>query len=162
MQILTQKILKEKLIYNPVSGRFTWVKSNSRSKGAISGWQEPGRYTRVNIAGKLYYAHRLAFLYMTGVFPVADIDHINGNKSDNRWGNLRQATRSQNLVHRRVRKDNVLGIKGVAFAKDRSKFRAKVWENGKTKYIGQFDTVELAEACYQKHASTMHGEFYHI
>lgn len=161
--LITQDYLKSILIYDPISGDLTWIKPSTRrlKVGDVAGWREPNRYTRINIKGKLYYAHRLAFLYMTGRWSENDIDHINGKKSDNAWVNLREATRSQNFYNRGISSNNTTGVKGVSWDKAREKFAAKISVDGKLKNIGRFDNIEDAKTAYQGYAKKIHGEYYY-
>ena len=162
---VTQEYLKSVLDYNPETGIFTWkdrldvsASCNIQFAGKKAGTIQSGnRYIIIGIRYKRYYAHRLAWLYMKGEWPPDELDHINGDKQDNRFENLRLATRGQNTVNRPVRKDSILGIKGVA--PFRGKFRASIWENGASKHLGVFDTCEEAAVVYQKAAEKLHGEF---
>lgn len=88
-----------------------------------------------------------------------DVDHINGNKLDNRRCNLRVCTRSQNLQNMKLRKDNRLGVKGVTFNKARQKYVAQITSNGKNKGLGYFLTIEEAKAAYDKAALEKFGAF---
>ena len=95
--VLTVEELKKNLHYNPNTGVFTWVKINSnRIKiDSAPGYVQNG-YLRIAVGGKQYQAHRLAWLYMTGQMPAEFIDHINGDRTDNRFLNLRECTSQQN------------------------------------------------------------------
>jgi hypothetical protein len=91
--------------------------------------------------------------------PSHQIDHINGDRTDNRLENLREATNSENQYNSKTRKDNKLGIKGISCYRE-GKYRAYTRDNGKKIHIGCFDTLEEAKAAYDKAASTIHGEFF--
>jgi hypothetical protein len=93
---------------------------------------------------------------MTGKWPTPEIDYINGNRSDTRWANLREATRSQNSVWRHTR--NKLGVKGVWVEKNGA-YVAQIRSGGKLKYLGTFDTVSQAAAAYAQAAREAFGEF---
>jgi hypothetical protein len=93
----------------------------------------------------------------TGVDPVGDIDHINGNRTDNRALNLRTCTRSQNLANSSVRRDNKIGMKGVA--RSGKRFVAHIGINGRKRHLGIFDTKEAAHQAYLSAASERSGEF---
>jgi hypothetical protein len=158
--MLTQVELKELLHYDPETGLFTRLVNRAKFRvGEVAGWEESHGYTHIGINKKGYKAHRLAFLYMTGKFPEGDVDHINGKKDDNRWCNLREATRSQNLFNRGAQKNNKLGIKGVTLYQ--GKYMASGTSNGKQKYLGCFMTEEEASKAYQEFAKQTQGEFYH-
>lgn len=99
---LTQEYLKSILEYNLETGKFIWlVKTSNRVKiGMYAGTLRNNGYLKININGQLYYAHRLAWLYMTGKWPENHIDHKDGIKDNNKWENLREATYSQNNKNR--------------------------------------------------------------
>ena len=160
--LLTQEELKQLLHYDPETGVFTWlVDSNRKVKaGSIAGYKHSKGYVEVGISEFIYKAHRLAFLYMTGNFPLDCVDHINGIRDDNRWLNLRSCTNQQNQFNRRVYKDNKSGYKGVGKIGD--KWQAKICIGGVRRSIGTFDTPELASQAYQNHAKKVHGEFHNI
>ena len=103
--------------------------------------------------------HRLAWLYMTGKWPVAQIDHINMVKNDNRWSNLREATKAQNKANSPGR--STCGFKGVYVVKKRGtiKYRAQLRSAGKLHDLGYYRTPEEANAAYAVAAERMHGEF---
>ena len=105
---LTLQRLREVLSYDPDTGLFTWKKrTGSRAVvGAIAGTANNGGYIQVSIDGVLYYAHRLAWLYMTGEWPEAEVDHARMRPGDNRWDQIREASRSQNEQNKRRRSDN--------------------------------------------------------
>jgi hypothetical protein len=155
----THERLKELADYDPETGVFTWRASRPRArKGAIAGTKRPDGYWAIAIDCKLCYAHRLAWLYMTGKWPTADIDHINGNKSDNRIANLRQATRSQNKANTPPPRHNTSGLKGVSL--EGRRWKAQIERDGKKCHLGLFDTPEEAYAAYCKAAREHFGEFY--
>jgi hypothetical protein len=99
-------------------------------------------YLRVSINKKLHYAHRLIFMYHNGYFPEY-IDHINRDRSDNRIENLRECDASQNLQNSSVRSDSTTKVRGVSKTKY-GKYRAYITINRKQKFLGSFETLELA------------------
>jgi len=145
--MLTQEILKSLLQYDPISGLFT--NKTTRSYKALAG-KESGYicsnhgYVIIKIKNKAYKAHRLAFLYMTGNFPLEFVDHINGIRSDNRWINLREATNQQNIRNTRVRKNTKSGFKGVLWDYRWKKWVAYCQANGKRHFLGSSSTPEGA------------------
>lgn len=99
--MLSQEYLKSILHYDPETGILSWKVDRRRVKiGQIAGYLCLG-YVAIGIDGKLYKGHRLAWLYMTGEWPKDEIDHINRTKHDNRWVNLREATKEQNCDNRK-------------------------------------------------------------
>jgi hypothetical protein len=159
--MLTIEQLKELLEYNHDTGVFTWIKligTSNRKVGGVAGTKRDG-YIRITIKGKIYSAHRLAYLYMTGKFPENDIDHINHIRHDNRWTNLRDATHSQNQANRVKHKNNTSGYKGVNWDKRYKKWRAKIQYMNKSIYIGYYTTPQEAAEAYKKKAIELFGEF---
>lgn len=114
-------------------------------------------YVRVSIDGTSYAAHRLAWLLTHGRFPAQQLDHINGDKTDNRIANLREVSHAQNQMNKGVYQKNKTGVKGVRFSK--GKYEAQIGHGGEMKYLGRFDTVEEASECYQRAAKEIYGDF---
>jgi len=126
---LTQSILKSILCYNGKTGIFIWDKpfSNRMKQGQIAGSINKSlRYNCISILGINYYAHRLAWLYMTGKWPNNQIDHIDGNRSNNSWHNLRDVSLNENRKNQRIRKTSTTKIHGVNWMKSKSKWRARI------------------------------------
>ena len=111
------------------------------------------------IHNRKYLAHRLAWFYMTGEWPK-EIDHINGSKVDNRFSNLRVASRAQNEANKRVRRDSFTGIKGVSWDDARQKWYAYLTIDGVAKGLGRFDRLTDAIAVRQRAALARDGEFF--
>jgi len=121
---LTQERLKHLLHYNPDTVVFTWLSKPSRriNSGSIAGRIKPKKgYVEIGISGRIYLAHRLAWLYIYGTWPKEQVDHINGIRNDNRIKNLRLATTSQNQWNKKMQKNNTSGIKGVSWDNQRGK-----------------------------------------
>lgn len=156
---LTASRLRELLHYDPETGMFTW-KDEVRERRAVKPGQRAGiildnGYLQIGVDRKKYQAHRLAWLYMTGEWPPHQVDHIDLNKSNNIWTNLRSATRSQNMAN--IAAKNRLGVKGVT--KVGKAYRADIFSNGKMLYLGTYATIEAASAAYFERAKQLHGEF---
>ncbi len=148
---LTATRLREVLEYCPHSGSFTRRKPSGTAKaGDIAGWKDTNGYIKISIDNHKYYAHRCAVLYMTGAWPPEDVDHIDGNPTNNAYNNLRcvgAQTNTQNL--KRARSDNKSGFLGVCFSKAAKKYMAECkGDDGKRRYLGLFDTAEEAHAAY--------------
>jgi hypothetical protein len=157
---LTQSVLKEKLRYDPETGEFVWLvpDSNRVKPGAVAGYTQHG-YVKIQLLGKSYLAHRLAFLYMTGSHPVSQVDHVNRNRGENRWTNLREATPAENTRNAKRRTDNTSGYKGVYWHAIMGKWKALIRANRGTIHIGYFDTAREAAIAYVLESLELHGSF---
>ena len=154
---ISQKELKELFIYEPVSGLFIRNKQLPGSNyqvGSIAG-SLVHEYVRIRVKDKHYSGHRLAWLYMMGVLPE-EIDHINHNKSDNRWVNLREVAHQENMKNKKKYKNNSSGVVGVSWAKHAHKWRAIITVEKKQISLGLF--VEFHEAMNaRKNAEVLYG-----
>jgi hypothetical protein len=158
MQQLTRRRLRQLLGYDPKSGQWTWrLKKGRSAAGYVAGSLNNYGYVVIRIDGQIYKAHRLAFLYMTGDFPPDQTDHINGDRADNRWCNLRHATNGQNMMNAGLRADSTSGVRGVYPYKDR--WRAKIVVDGRQIYVGLYVTKEEAMAARQAAIAKFHGPF---
>lgn len=111
----------------------------------------------IGINGRSYLAHRLAWLFVHGQWPDAEIDHKNGDRTDNRLCNLRCVTRQHNLMNqRRPRSNNTTGYLGVCVDRERGAFQARVQVSGRAHHLGRFDTPEAAHAAYVAAKRRMH------
>lgn len=158
--MITQQELKALLHYNPDTGHFTWAKGRGRmAKGSRAGGIRGEGYEQIVLHGKAYQSHRLAWLWMTGEWPAAQVDHRDGARANNRWGNLRLATHPQNQWNTGLRADNSSGFKGVTRPKGRTKWRAYINENGRRKFLGSYPTAEEANQAALAARQVAHGEF---
>lgn len=147
--MITQKELLEYLTYDQNTGEFFALRASiNRPAGRRLGTLHSTGYDVIRIGEKLYKAHRLAWLYMTGSFPKHKIDHINRVKNDNRWCNLRDVTHSQNCENNPIKKSNRTGFVGVGYSKNMKKWRARIMYGYKEKHLGYFDTPEDAHNAY--------------
>jgi hypothetical protein len=161
---LTQARVKEALLYAPESGAFTWrIRRNSHGgkvrPGAPAGQVNKYGYVVIGLDGERHFAHRIAWLYMTGEWPSIEVDHENRTPGDNRWINLRPATATQNKMNTRIRCDNRSGIKGVGFDKERRRWVARLKVNGVMLLLKRFDTIEEAAAARRAAELQHFGEF---
>jgi hypothetical protein len=163
LQDLTYEFVRETFLYDPVSGEFIWRKSigGKSRRGLIVTHTSDNGYITVIVKGTTYLVHRVIWLWMTGKWPENTIDHKNHVKTDNRWDNLREATRNENQRYRKKHKSNKTGYKGVCFDKNRKKYRAAIEIGGRCKFLGHFETAEEAYEAYTKFAEKVHGEFFH-
>jgi hypothetical protein len=161
--MITQERLKELLHYNPDTGLFTRAidagSGGQYKAGTLAGCKRKDGYVILSIDGKRYFAHRIAWIYMTGVLPDEQIDHKDLNRSNNIFGNLRQATDLQNRMNTRKRATNTSGFKGVMFERRRNKWISKMWVNHKQIHLGYFHNKEDAAKAYEKAAIKYHGDF---
>ncbi len=161
IDVITHARLLEVLHYEPSTGLFTWLEDGRgrfKKKGRIAGAKNRG-YIQIQVDGEFYNAHRLAFFYMMGRWPVPECDHYDLDKSNNRWDNLREATLSQNRYNCPPRSNNKLGMKGVCFSKIVNKYRAYITANKKTIHLGYFDTAEAAHEARIDASKELHGAF---
>lgn len=159
MNALTQAELKEKLHYEPETGAFTWKTKRRGIKVCGVAGTYSHKYIAIMVNYRRYLAHRLAWLYMTGTFPDNHVDHINGDRADNRWRNLRQATRSENICNSKLRSNNRLGFKGVSKESKGAKYRIRIEKNGKCHNLHGFETAEIAHEFAMLMRETLHGEY---
>ena len=159
---LTQEELKEVLDYNPETGIFTWKVSNSNKAtiGAVAGGCNVKGYVVIGHKKQRYYAHRLAWLYINGSIENEEIDHIDGDKFNNRISNLRPCTKSQNMQNVKIRVTNKSGFKGVSFHKASGKWLASATLCGKQVYLGLYTTPKEASAIYESWCRTNRQNFH--
>lgn len=156
--MLTQARLKELLDYNPETGVFTWrVSRHHRVRAGARAGSLSHNYNYVRIDGRLYKSSRLAWLYVTGNWPAKEIDHKNRVSHDDRWINLREATRAQNVHNRGLSRDNTSGAKGVIRVGGR--WRARLYTGCVHLHLGYFASREDAAAAYRDAALRLHGEY---
>lgn len=153
--------LRRVLGYDPETGAFTWLVCRSRSarRGSTAGTLQKRGYVAIGFRKRVYRAHRLAWFFVYGEWPPTEIDHIDGDPTNNRISNLRLATRSQNNANTRCRRDSGSGVKGVGRHQKSGKWRARIEVNGKSKFLGLFDRIEDASNAYQRAAVQHFGAF---
>ncbi len=164
---LTQEYLKTVLNYDSETGVWTWLyrknaraQWNSQFSGKPAGGLDPSTgYLRIRIADKLYYAHRLAFLYILGNWPINQGDHENLDRADCRWENLRDATRTENNTNKTISSRNTSGFKGVYYDPNGGRWTSCFQMNRRRFRRCGFATAELAYEAYCKDALEHGGEF---
>jgi len=163
--MITQKQLKEVLHYNPDTGVFTRIKykGGKNKQGDEAGCINGLGYRTISINMKRYTAHRLAFLYMNGQFPIDCTDHINHIRHDNRWCNLRPASRSENSKNLSAYVNNKSGYTGIIFCERTKMWHAYIRISRKKLHLGSFNQIadaidarKTAEAQYGYHPN--HGK----
>lgn len=175
MKKLSAEYLRSILSYDPETGNFVWKSRprehfatlnaysvwNSRCAGKRAGCSS-SRYLQIGIDGKRYAEHSLAWLYMTGQWPVGEIDHINLDKHDNRFANLRLATRKENGRNIALLRTNKSGCKGVFWNSNAKRWQAAIRVDGRRIYLGTHECINEAATAYAKAARLYHGEFARI
>ncbi|QQK04793.1 HNH endonuclease [Burkholderia anthina] len=161
----TADALRELFTYEPDTGILRW--KVDRPRGVKAG-DEAGcafiascgkKYRRISIRGKYHGAHLVIWCLQTGVWPDHEIDHRDNDGLNNRWANLRAATRKQNSKNRTMPSNNTSGYKGVNFDKKARKWVAQIGSDGKKIYLGRFEDPKEAHAAYCAAADKLHGEF---
>lgn len=157
MSELTVERLREVLRYDPETGVFHWLVSRGKAAvGAVAGCSDHRGYLVTGIDGKRYYLHRLAVACVTGKMPGELVDHLNGDRSDNRWINLRETTHAVNMQNQRApSKNNMLGLLGVR--RFGSNYRSAICVDGKPKHLGTFPTPDQAHEAYLAAKRQMHA-----
>lgn len=157
---LTQSYLKSVLNYDPDTGVFAWRVSRGRvGANSVAGTRHYDGYVQIKLDSRKYSAHRLAWLYMHGVWPAEQIDHINGVKDDNRIGNLREATNGENIRNRKAQSNNALGIKGLWYRTGKkSPWYAQINAHGRY-YSKRFNHQFAAQGWLCQMRKEHHGEF---
>lgn len=159
--VLTVDRLRELFHYDPDTGIFTRIKTsrNQAKPGVVAGYVQNNErrrgYVVIGIDNKTYSCHRLAWLYVNGVWPEKNIDHINGDKSDNRITNLRDVSQSVNVKN--ARKPRNEGILIGARKAPNGKWRAGITTDGKHAHLGTFSTMEEAHIAYVSAKLKFHG-----
>jgi hypothetical protein len=145
--MITQIRLRELLEYAPETGEFIWKVSHPRAAaGAVAGAEDHYGYVVIRLDGRLYKAHRLAWLYVYGVWPDKNIDHVNRVKNDNRMVNLRLADQSVNMHNVGARVSSKSGVAGVTWRGDRKKWNARIKVGYKNFNLGLFNDMAAAIA----------------
>lgn len=156
---LTQERLQHLLHYDPETGLWTWrVSMPPRGKpGAQAGYWRSDGYLVIGIHGEHYLGHVLAWFYMTGGWSEKDVDHRDTVRSNNRWANLRGATRQQTTQNARMRNPRSQ-LKG-AYGGKRGRWYSRIGKDGKMINLGSYRTKEEAHAAYRNAAVKLFGEF---
>ena len=154
---LSQDLLNE--VFDYCDGNLFWkVKKGTVKIGQMAGTLANTGYWQICLFKRFYLAHRLIFLMHKGYLPN-ELDHIDGNKLNNRIDNLREATKSQNQFNKGMRKNNTSGVKNVFWCKNYKKWRVLVSVDGKKRHVGYFEDIEVAKEVAIDFRKQHHGEF---
>ena len=154
--------IREYLYYDENVGSVTWIKKPSKgvSLGSVAGCiNKKTGYCVLRFNKSLYQAHRIVWFLKTGKQPEKDIDHKDGNKLNNCWTNLREATHNQNEHNKTKYSNNTSGFKGVYRHTKNNSWIARIWVNSKVVHLGSFGTPEEAYKAYCEAAKSLHGDF---
>lgn len=165
--------LRQLLRYEPETGKLFWLERaremfatnrafktwNTRFAGQEAFTSETYGYRVGNVDYKLCADHRVIWAMVHGYWPDEDLDHINGDRADNRIDNLREATRSENLCNRSMSPLNTSGHKGVFFHEQSQKWRAHIKKNGSARHLGCFDALADALSARRSAEIKLHGDF---
>lgn len=151
--------LRELFHYDPNTGQFTYVTRVARRVrvGDVVGSVNSEGYRHIRLGGKTYKAHRLAWLWCHGAWPQLMIDHIDGDRDNNRLSNLREASRSQNLANSTPRRRGKSLPKGVT--RRGSRWVARIQKGGRPTFLGSFASVDEAILAYSRAASEIFGRY---
>ena len=157
---ISHERLLASLDYNPETGVFTWkINASSRAKiGWVAGRTLGAGYRQIKLGDKAYLEHRLAWFYIYGAWPAADIDHKDADKRNNRIANLRPANDAQNAANKPLLKTNTTGFKGIQ-ARPNGRWRASMEAGGKWFSLGTYGSKEEASAAYLGALQSIHGDY---
>ena len=162
MSTLTYDDLHTLFSYDPATGMFTRRVARGyrgcHRVGSTAGYISDTGYVVVMVDGNPYSAHRLAWFYMTGKWPDNQIDHVDGDRANNKWSNLREATNAQNAQNRREANVNnkSCGLLGVTWNARAAKWVAQIRVEGKNRGLGYFDSAEDAHTAYLTAKAKLH------
>ena len=131
----------------------------SAKAGSLAGSKNERGYVVARVDNRNYRLHRLAWLWMTGAWPKEEIDHINGDRSDNRWCNLREATHSENMRNKGIHPLNTTGVKGVIWHRETSRWKVQIKIDRRSIFLGYFDDLSDARIARENAEKIFHGEF---
>jgi hypothetical protein len=167
------EILRKLLRYEPNTGYLYWLPRSVEFFKSDANWKAwnvrfsetqafkslSDGYRRGRIFGKTYPAHRVIWAMQTNDWPTDQIDHIDRDRQNNCWANLRNATLSENRANIACRSGGTSGFLGVHWHKRDCNWHAMLSKNGKRVYLGSFIDEQMAAKAYDEAAKRLHGEF---
>ena len=152
---LDRKRLKDVVRYDKKTGLFYWrVSTGKACRDGVAGHTDSYGYTKISIDGVKYFAHRLAWFYVRGVWPLQNIDHIDRCKNNNKLANLRDVSQSLNGLNGPIRANNSSGYTGVSYDQRRSNWVAYVTRGRQKKHLGCFETCQQAAIARANYVAT--------
>lgn len=148
--------IRDAFSYDASTGILRW--RTGRLSGRIAGTIREDGYVIIKFMRRKFYGHRIAWLVYYGDWPSLDIDHINGNRSDNRISNIREVSVAQNHWNSKKYKNNTTGFRGV-YLHNSGKWCAEIWWHGHKKYLGLFATKEEASTAHEKARGNLYGKY---
>lgn len=155
---LTQQALRKELQYNPETGKFLWLLHRKGRRGTVGTVNKHG-YLVITMSGRRIMAHRLAWFYMTGVWPAEELDHIDRDTSNNKFNNLREASHSENSVNSKIREDNSSGHPGICWDRQKMKWKVQISSSGNKRIQKHFYDFDQAVRFYKETAASLFKEF---
>jgi len=153
----TQEQLKAMFDY--IDGKLVWkVKRKRVNVGDLAGVVHPNGYLRTGLNGRIHLNHRLIFMFHHGYLPEI-VDHIDGNKLNNKIENLRGANKITNQQNQKIKKENTSGYKNVSFCKQTKNWVVQIKVNGRSKTVGRYADIEFADLVAQEARAKYHGEY---
>ena len=152
--MITHQRLLESIRYNPENGYFIWP------NGDIAGTERNDGYCQINILGKIYLAHRLAWFYVTGEWPIGKLDHQDNDRLNNRWENLRLATNGQNAWNSKLSTKNRSGHKGICWHSGRGKWLGVIRKEGRVVFYKQSHNLQELVTEIQEARRSQHQNFH--
>ena len=163
---LSADYVRSILDYDKETGNLRWKPRQTRRglwnikfAGKIAGTSETDGRRKIVLKGKPYQHSHVAWVIVTGEWPRHEVDHLDTNPANNKWSNLREATRVQQLHNRCVMGNSTTGLKGVHKNKHGTTYNARIRVKGRRLFVGNFPTAEDAHAAYCIAASKYYGEF---
>jgi hypothetical protein len=163
MKHLPASVLHELLAYDPENGIITWrnpgyraaIKETAGTLNGVGG-------TLIMINQVQYLARKIVWCMMTGLWPALEVNHLDADNTNFKWSNLRLASRSENAVTRKRRKDNTSGHKGIYWCRQTQKWRVIISNNGQTEHLGRFEELDDAIRERTRRMTSLYGEFYDV